>query len=242
RLAIDLARDRVVDDVTTLESLVLLLQPGIDPEALDADDLFLLVAHRAGNVHHVDNDGVGDRLGLGLPAPEALVARNGHDDRVRRRVGARRDLALERLAVGPPEVPERVGPPPPSPGDRRELIERDVPLERVVPRRRPPLPALALFSVGIAAHRIAGIAFALPRSPALAVAEREVRDVDLRDRDRDDVFAVTTDQLALRDVLAQVLPDPAADDRAEARVILVDLQGHRFRSLTPLGNLCSLCL
>ena len=36
-------------------------------------------------------------------------------------------------------------------------------------------------------------------------------------------------QLALRDVLAQVLPDLAADDVAEARVVLVDLEAHRAK-------------
>jgi hypothetical protein len=61
-VAIDLARHGVVDDVAALEALVLLAQPGIDPEGLDADDLLLLVAHRARHVHHVDDDGVATRM------------------------------------------------------------------------------------------------------------------------------------------------------------------------------------
>ena len=39
-------------------------------------------------------------------------------------------------------------------------------------------------------------------------------------------FPLLPDQLALRDVLAEVLPDLAADDLPEAAVILVDLQRH----------------
>src|ERR1019366_8687212 len=178
RLAVDLARDRVVDDVPALEALVLLLQPRVDPEALDADDLLLLVAHRSRHVQHVDDDGVGNRLGLGLPAAEALVDRDGHDDRVRGRVRAHRDLPLERLAVRTPEVPQRLGPHAADARvavflvddlalalvfdvgelelfaqDRRELVERDVDLERVLAGRRARLLAVALFAVLVAAHR-----------------------------------------------------------------------------------------
>src|SRR5690606_3726796 len=109
RVAVHLARDGVVDDVAALETLVLLLEPRIDPEALDAHDLLLLVTHRAGDVHHVDDDGVGDRLGLRLPAAVALVVGDRHDDRLVRRVASHRDLPLERLAVGTSEVAERLG-------------------------------------------------------------------------------------------------------------------------------------
>ena len=59
----------VVDDVDRLDALVMGLDPGVDPERLDAHDLLLLVGHRAGHVHHVDDDG--DALGLaGLPSSE----------------------------------------------------------------------------------------------------------------------------------------------------------------------------
>ena len=80
RVAVDLARDGVVDDEARLEALVLAGEPRIEPEALDADDLLLLVAHRAGDVHHVDDDGVGDGLVDRLPRAVALVVGHGHDD------------------------------------------------------------------------------------------------------------------------------------------------------------------
>ena len=56
---VHLLGDRVVDDVDGLEALVVGLEPGVDPERLDAHDLLLLVGHRAGHVHHVDDDGDG---------------------------------------------------------------------------------------------------------------------------------------------------------------------------------------
>src|SRR5216683_344047 len=38
----------VMNDVDGLNSLVVGLDPGVDPKRLDADDFFLLVGHRAG--------------------------------------------------------------------------------------------------------------------------------------------------------------------------------------------------
>ena len=66
---------------------------------------------------------------------------------------------------------------------------------------------------------------------ALPIAVREARDVDLRDGDRDDIFAFTVEQLSLRHILAKVLPDLAANDRPKPRVILIDLQRHGLGSV-----------
>ena len=101
----------------------------------------------------------------------------------------------------------------------------------------PGLLALAALFALLAADGIAGVAVALPRAALLLVAEAEARDVDLRDRDRDEVLALAPDELALRDVLPEVLPDLAADDRAEARVVLVDLQRHRWRTFVIVAGL-----
>ena len=112
--------------------------------------------------------------------------------------------------------------------DVRELLERDVDLEAVLAGALAGLlAALALLAL-FAAHRVAGLAVALACATLLLVAEAEARDIDLRDGDGDEVLALPPDELALRDVLAQVLPDLAADDRAEPRVVLIDLQGHRI--------------
>ncbi len=87
----------------------------------------------------------------------------------------------------------------------------------------PPSPSLSLLA---ADDGITWVAVPLTCPPLLFVAEAEARDVDLRDGDRHEVLPFPPDQLSLGDVLPEVLPDPAADDAAEARVVLVDLQGH----------------
>ena len=111
--------------------------------------------------------------------------------------------------------------------DVGKLFQGDVDLEAVLTGALAGLlAALALLAL-LAAHRIAGVAVALAGAALLLVAEAEARDIDLRNRDGDEVLALAPDQLALRDVLAKVLPDLAANDRAEPRVILIDLQGHR---------------
>ena len=100
--------------------------------------------------------------------------------------------------------------------DGRQLVERDVDLERVLALALPRLlAALALLLALATADGVARVAVALARTALLLVAEAEARDVDLRDRDRDEVLALPADELALRDVLAEVLADLAPDDRAE---------------------------
>ena len=56
RVLVDLASDRVVDDVASGHAVVLALEPGVDPERLGPDDLFLVVGHRARDVHQVKDD------------------------------------------------------------------------------------------------------------------------------------------------------------------------------------------
>ena len=89
--------------------------------------------------------------------------------------------------------------------------------------------AVYLFKGRQAADRIAGITVALAGASLLLVAEAEAGNVDLGDRDRDDVLPLAADELALGDVLPEILPDPAANDVPEAGVVLVDLERHRLR-------------
>ncbi len=109
---VDLARDRVVDDVARLDALVVGLEPGVDPERLDADDLLLLVAHRAGHVHHVDDDGVASAAAASsFQRAVPLVLADRDDDRVARVVRARaRSAACSASLVGALEVAQRLGP------------------------------------------------------------------------------------------------------------------------------------
>ena len=111
--------------------------------------------------------------------------------------------------------------------DLREVVEGDLDLERVLALL---LARLAL-AVGVtllaAVEGVALVALALTDAARLLVAEAKLGDVDLRHGDRHGVFALPAEQLAVRDVFAQVLPYAPLDDVAEARVILIDVEGHR---------------
>jgi len=96
----------------------------------------------------------------------------------------------------------------------------------VIARLASGLPLARLLLIA-AVDGIARVTVPLADAALLLVAEAEARDVDLRDRDRDEILALPPHELALRDVLAEVLADLAADDGPEARVILVDFEGHR---------------
>ena len=250
RLAIHLARHRVVDDVAGLEALVVGAQPGVDPEALDADDLLLLVAHRAGDVHHVDHYRIGLRQLGEPPAPVPLVLAGRNDDRDQRVVRPGRDAPLQRLLVGALEVSKRFGA-----GrvharvlhlgrgevllalaldarerqllaqDVGELVEREIDFQRVLSFALPRL-ALAVAFHGSGSEHGAGLAVALADAALVLVAVSEVRDVDGRDGDGDQVLPLLPDHLPLLDVLAKVLLDPPADDLAKPAVVLFDLQRH----------------
>src|SRR5262249_36978162 len=104
---VHLVGDGVVDDVDVLDALVVGLDPGVDPERLDADDLLLLVGHRAGHVHHVHDDGDGLRLLDLFPAAILLVGPDGHDDGIDRVVRARGNLPLHGALEGALEVTQR---------------------------------------------------------------------------------------------------------------------------------------
>src|SRR5262249_51339689 len=243
-LAVDFLGHRVVDDVARLDALVLRAQPGVDPERLDAHDLLLLVAHRPGHVHHVDDDRVRLRKRLGLPGAIALVLTHRHDHGVLGVVAAHGELALERLLEGAAEVAQRLGAGLPDAGvaillgddalfalgldarklqllaqDLGQLLHRDLDLEQVLAGT---VAGAALARLRVAlAQRVARLAVALPDAPGRLGPEAEVRDVDLGQRDGHQILAPLADHLALRDVFAQVLLDLAAHDLAEAPVVLV---------------------
>ena len=79
---VDLAGHGVVDDVAGGHAVVLALEPGVDPERLDPDDLLLVVGHRARDVHQVEDDGVGLRQGDRVPGSVELVLADRDDQRV----------------------------------------------------------------------------------------------------------------------------------------------------------------
>src|SRR5205823_1368716 len=71
RVLVDQVGGGIVNDVGRLDALVVGLDPGVDPERLDADDLLLLVGHRPGNIHHVDNHG--DAFGFANLLPASIL-------------------------------------------------------------------------------------------------------------------------------------------------------------------------
>src|SRR5262249_1333206 len=261
RLAVYLARYRVVDDVAALDPFVLVPQPGIEPEAFDPDDLLLLVPHRAGDVHHVDDHRVRfrDVLQLVGAVPAILAHRNHH--RHHRIVRPHGDLSPQGLLVGALEVAKRfrsggvdagvfdfLGDDPLVPAaldvrqlklfaeDLRQLVEGNVHLERVLALSLSRLPAVA----GLHRARgelLANLPIPLTHAALLLVAVLEMRNVDERHRDRDHVLAPLADQLALLHVLLQIGFDLSADDLFEARMVLMDLQSHATPSLPPRPTL-----
>src|SRR5436305_1560446 len=71
-----------------------------------------------------------------------------------------------------------------------------------------------------------GLAVALTHAALVLVTVPEVRDVDARDGDGDEVLPLLPDHLPLLDVLAEIALDAPADDLPEAAVVLLDLQRH----------------
>src|SRR5262249_36621913 len=75
-------------------------------------------------------------------------------------------------------------------------------------------------------QRLAGFALTLADAAGALLAVAELRQLDLRQRNADQILALLADHLAAADVLAQVALDLAADELAEPLVVLVDLLSH----------------
>jgi len=110
--------------------------------------------------------------------------------------------------------------------DGSELVEGDIDFYDVLARTLAGLAALRRLFARLAAHRISRLTVPLSGAPLLTIAETEPWDIDLRDRNRNEILPLSTDHLPLRNVFAQVLPDTPADDVAESGMILVDLERH----------------
>jgi hypothetical protein len=100
--------------------------------------------------------------------------------------------------------------------DRSQLVQRDLDLQHVLARQE----------ARLAAERRAEVPLALADPSHLARAEAEAGDLDLRQRDRDEVPPLAADELALRHVLPEVLLDRAAHDLLEPLHVAVDLPEH----------------
>src|SRR6185295_10817135 len=102
--------------------------------------------------------------------------------------------------------------------DVGELLEGDVDLEDVL--------ALGLAALALVADAVALAALA-HADAAGVVAVAEGGDVDVAHGDGDEAAAFLADQLAPGEEAAEVTADTAADDLAEAVVVLFDLVEHR---------------
>ena len=206
-----------MDDVAALDVLVLAAQPRIDPEGLDAHDLLLLLSHRAGHVHHVDDDGVVVRFGLLVPRPVHEVIAHGHDDGALGIIGPGGDLPLERSFEGPADVLEAVGT---ARADARvfhahglvartalgldirqlklfaqdlsELLQLNIDLEGVLTRGVAGFTLARAFALALA-NRISWLSVTLAHPAVLSGPELEAWDVDRRHRDADGLVALLPD-------------------------------------------------
>src|SRR5690606_18363331 len=241
RLPVDLTGRRVVDDVARLEAVVVRADPGVDPERLDAHDLLLLVPHRAGHVHHVQDHRVRDRLRLNLPGAVAHVVADRDDDRAHGAVRARGDLPAQRLLVRALERAQALRP---GALDAAVAVARDgqrlcalwldarqLELPDVVPRRVAGLARAV--RVAVRAQRRARLALALADAAQVTAAVAEVRQLDLRQRDRDQLLAPPPDQLASGEMPLEVLLDLAADDVLEPPAIALDTPDHTASTTAP---------
>src|SRR5688500_7628849 len=241
RVLVDLLRADVVDDVAAFDALVVLAQPGVDPEAFEPHEFLLLFAHRAGDVHHEDDDRVALRALHFLPAAVTDVLLLRDDDGVVRVVIAGHDLPAQGFLEAALEVPKRIGADRADAAvlvpDRRDavlalglnarefqllrqnlgqLIEREIDLHDV----RAGLGAALGFTLAGLALADDVALFPVARADAGGVvAVAEVRQLDPAHGDADQVLAFLADQLTFGEELAQVLPNPAFHDLPEALVI-----------------------
>ena len=109
--------------------------------------------------------------------------------------------------------------------DLGELVHRQIDFQDVAARRISCLPGAVFVNIAWR-QRSAGFALALSHASHIPAAEAEVRHFDLRDRNADKIFPLFPDQLALRDVLLQVLLDLSPDNLPEPEVILFDIENH----------------
>src|SRR5262245_44786864 len=111
--------------------------------------------------------------------------------------------------------------------DLRELIHGEIHFENVAAGSIAGLAAAVFIHVA-GSQRLAGFTFTLSDAAGVTAAEAEVRHFNLRYRDADKVLSLFADQLALRDVLLQVLFDAAPDNLPKAKIILFYVENHNY--------------
>src|SRR5215204_2520541 len=88
--------------------------------------------------------------------------------------------------------------------------------------------SLTVFRIAPLGNRLTLFPVALPDAPCPVIAKSEMRYVERRHRDANQIATFPADHLAMRDVLAQILTDPAADNLSKAALIALDFHDHKL--------------
>src|SRR5215212_5333620 len=110
--------------------------------------------------------------------------------------------------------------------DRRQLFERNIDFHQMAVARIAAGGALPVLRIAAFGDGLALFAIALPDAPCPVVAKSEMRNIELRHRDTDQIATLPADHLAVRDVLAQILADSAADNLSKAALIALNFHDH----------------
>ncbi len=86
------------------------------------------------------------------------------------------------------------------------------------------------FLSAAAGDRLADFAVSLPDAAGAVLAIAEMRHIELRQRNADQIAPFTADHLAVRNVFTQVLANFPPHNLAEAAMIVVDVEGHVAKS------------
>src|SRR5262245_40332367 len=249
--------DGVVNYVHSLDALIVRLDPHVDPERLDANDLFLLVGHGAGDVHHVDDARDALRQRNFLPAAILLVGALRHDNRLYRIINAGGNIPFERALVGSLEMTQRfranlanaavsvtlgedvlLAPRLNSRQDQllaedfRQFFQREFDFKNVTAGLIAGFRLAVPLRVG---QRLAHVALALSHAAGAFLTVAELRYLNLRKGDADQFPAFLADHFPATDVLAEIAFDLAANDLTKALVVAFDLLPHGTAPASSYG-------
>src|SRR5687767_12886358 len=92
--------------------------------------------------------------------------------------------------------------------------------------------AIALSFVVAARDWLSRLAITLSNSTSTVMPVPKMRDIQLRQRDADQVLALTADQLAVGHILPQIFANFPPHDFSEASSVAIDLHRHGVRAVT----------
>src|SRR5436190_23002679 len=87
--------------------------------------------------------------------------------------------------------------------------------------------SLTVFGISALSDWLTLFSVALSDAPCPVIAESEMWYVERWHRDTDQIATLPADHLAVRDVLAQILANPAADNLSKAALIALNFHDHR---------------